>query len=344
MRMRIGFLPTLIFASVAMLPAASAQDETPQRAQVPAALTAYVSNDRFDPGDFGWARGYFVGDAEAEKAAYAVIRSWLDSCSQEEATAVRSALAAMGHPDVDVERLGIASDYCAQFRVLPPAESYPTLDAFLAARREIKPVINTLWQTLALAVRIARPISDDLGGDLHHRQISDQVLRNALSWTEPQPGIGAVESRPEISAAAAPAFHAAVWAELGKVDRDNTRWLKEVVAMSGWPMVSSVGADASGRAWLLVQHADHDPVFQLQVLRLMEPMVAKKEVPARNYAYLYDRIMLKLTGKQRYATQMWCENGTYVPQPLEDPAKLEELRAAMQLEPLAQYQALFGSC
>jgi hypothetical protein len=35
----------------------------------------------------------------------------------------------------------------------------------------------------------------------------------------------------------------------------------------------------------------------------MEPLVAQGEVTKQNYAYLYDRIMLKLAGKQRYATQ-----------------------------------------
>lgn len=243
---------------------------------------------------------------------------------------------------MDVVRLGISNDYCAQFKVLPPPDSYSTLAAFLDARREIKPVIDTLSATLGLAERIARPIKSDLTSDLHHRRISDQVLRLALSW----PGGGGSPERtpPHIAPANIPAFNAYLWAELGKVDRGNTRWLKDVVAKSGWPTVSAFGEDASGHAWLLVQHADHDPVFQLQVLRLMEPLVATKEVSPRNYAYLYDRVMLKLNGKQRFATQMWCENGKFVPQPLEEAASIDQLRGEMQLEPLAEYQANFGAC
>ncbi|TAD72001.1 MAG: hypothetical protein EAY70_13740, partial [Sphingomonadales bacterium] len=94
-------------------------------------------------------------------------------------------------------------------------------------------------------------------------------------------------------------------------------------------------------AWLLVQHADHDPAFQLEVLRLMEPLLAAKEVSPGNYAYLYDRITLKLTGKQRFATQFWCMDGTMQPRLLEQPDQIDELLAAMELEPLDEYRQFF---
>jgi hypothetical protein len=92
-------------------------------------------------------------------------------------------------------------------------------------------------------------------------------------------------------------------------DHANTEWLKGIVAERGWPTISQVGEEAAFNAWLLVQHADHDPLFQLRSLRLMEPLVAQGEVTKQNYAYLYDRIMLKLAGKQRYATQVMCRDG-----------------------------------
>jgi beta-glucosidase len=46
----------------------------------------------------------------------------------------------------------------------------------------------------------------------------------------------------------------------------------------------------------LVQHADDDPVFQLKMLRLMEPLAAGGQVSPRNYALLYDRVMLQMVG------------------------------------------------
>jgi hypothetical protein len=73
----------------------------------------------------------------------------------------------------------------------------------------------------------------------------------------------------------------------------------------------------------------------------MEPLLATREVSAGDYAYLYDRITLKLTGKQRYATQFRCSEGKMQPRPLEQPDQVDELRAAMQLPPLAEYAQFF---
>lgn len=77
----------------------------------------------------------------------------------------------------------------------------------------------------------------------------------------------------------------------------------------------------------------------------MEPLVAEGEVSKGNFAYLYDRIMLKLNGEQRYATQMSCRDGAYVPQPLEEAGRVDELRAEMELDPLSEYLTNFpASC
>lgn len=74
----------------------------------------------------------------------------------------------------------------------------------------------------------------------------------------------------------------------------------------------------------------------------MEPLVAEGEVSKSNYAYLYDRIMLKLVGTQRYATQVMCEDGDYVPRPLEDPERMEEHRADMELVRFSEYRSWFA--
>lgn len=109
-----------------------------------------------------------------------------------------------------------------------------------------------------------------------------------------------------------------------------------------------MGEQAAKQAWLLVQHADHDPVFQLEALQLMEPLVAHGEVSPQDFAYLTDRVMLKLTGKQRYGTQFQCVGGQHVPQPIEDEAAVDRLRrqAGMetQAENTARMRANYGAC
>jgi hypothetical protein len=45
-------------------------------------------------------------------------------------------------------------------------------------------------------------------------------------------------------------------------------------------------------AWLLVQHADHDPAFQRVCLELLGGAVRAGEADVRHHAYLTDRVLL----------------------------------------------------
>ena len=48
--------------------------------------------------------------------------------------------------------------------------------------------------------------------------------------------------------------------------------------------------------------------------------------------------MLKLVGKQRYATQLICRNGRFVPQPLEDERLVDARRQEAGMGTLAEYE------
>ncbi|MEN0111110.1 MAG: DUF6624 domain-containing protein [Planctomycetota bacterium] len=124
--------------------------------------------------------------------------------------------------------------------------------------------------------------------------------------------------------------------ELQQVDRDNTAWMKAVIARHGWPGVSLVGAKASHQAWLLVQHADLDRAFQERCLALMEDAPPGDVKPA-NLAYLEDRIAVGEGRPQRYGTQLRTVGERLVPQPLVDEANVDALRAEVDLPPLAEY-------
>lgn len=115
------------------------------------------------------------------------------------------------------------------------------------------------------------------------------------------------------------------------VDEDNTAYLKAHVEAHGWPTVSAVGRNASQAAWLLAQHADHDPAFQAYCLRLMQAL-PQNEVSLRNIAYLEDRVRVANGEPQLYGTQFYKEGDSFSPRPIEDEGHLEERRAAMGLE------------
>jgi hypothetical protein len=120
-----------------------------------------------------------------------------------------------------------------------------------------------------------------------------------------------------------------------EVDPRNTARMKELIAEAGWLTVSKVGNEASHNAWLLVQHADHDVVFQEECLDLMkrEPT---SEVALRDIAMLEDRVCINSGRPQIYGTQFNARGEAYVPREIEDPEHVDERRAAMGLDSLAE--------
>jgi hypothetical protein len=125
---------------------------------------------------------------------------------------------------------------------------------------------------------------------------------------------------------------------LGAADENNTAWLKVIVQTHGWPGQSLVGAEAASAAWLLVQHADHDPAFQRECLDLMEKAVESGDASAQDLAYLTDRVLRAEGRPQRYGTQFMDGPEGLEPQPLEDPASVDERRASVGLQPLGEYR------
>lgn len=122
------------------------------------------------------------------------------------------------------------------------------------------------------------------------------------------------------------------------VDARHTARLKDIVFRHSWPTVSLVGSEAAAAAWLLVQHADHDPDFQDRCLSLMTHLPCS-EVSATDRAYLEDRVRVNTGRPQLYGTQFHGAGATFEPRPIEDPQRLDERRGCVGLGPFAQYQA-----
>ena len=99
----------------------------------------------------------------------------------------------------------------------------------------------------------------------------------------------------------------------------------------------------------LVNHSG-DLDFQRQVLALIQPLAAKREARPEDYARLYDRLATVDKRPQRYGTQgTTCKDGKHaLPADLEAPEGLEARRAAMGLQPMAEYlpalDKMYGAC
>jgi len=309
----------------------------------PPEIAAYIKDGRFEGGDYGWMRGAFADATAEQKRAYQDLTQWMAACREAALPGMAEELAAMG---IEAPSLAREMPQPAACRApFPLFDRERTFAEFETALRATRPIAETYVAAAQAAQTIALQNAATFGEALTARTIEEQLLRfGTASWgREPLSGVPALPDEQQ------QVLRSLINEAIGRSDTANTEWLKARVARDGWPTISSVGEKGAHAAWLLAQHADTDPVFQAQALRLMEPLAASGEVSKRNYAYLYDRIMLKLTGKQRYGTQ-WaaCEGGKRPLRPLEDESGLAELRRQMDLEPVEDnargMDQLYGPC
>jgi hypothetical protein len=312
----------------------------------PEALAPYIAGDRLEPGDYAWTEGSFADASPGKKAEFETIQSWADNCIAEAKAETRDALAAAGFPAANLDGVAIGPLVCRQAQLYP---QHPDLKSYAQLREQMvlaRPVADSFLMAFGLAAELGNQLGG--GGDFAralagHVQL-DQMLARSLGWGAGAASAGAPELPPVARAIVLARLNTAYFAQ---TERD-AEWLKAAVAREGWPTQSAYGQAAPFQAWLLAQHADHDPLFQLEVLRLMEPLAEQDEVSKSNLAYLHDRIMLKLTGKQRYGTQYHCVDGQRRPQPLEDELAVDRLRSEAGMGTLAENIAsgdrLFGPC
>ena len=115
--------------------------------------------------------------------------------------------------------------------------------------------------------------------------------------------------------------------------------LKQIYDEYGFVGFDLAGEDGSRNFWLMVQHSDHNPDFQKEVLEKMKIEVDKENAIPSNYGLLVDRVNLNTGKKQVYGTQVTynMETGQAYPKPLEDSLKVNERRKSIGLEPIEVY-------
>lgn len=123
-----------------------------------------------------------------------------------------------------------------------------------------------------------------------------------------------------------------------EIDRFNTGRLKSILEHHQWITISKFGKEADDQAWLLVQHADQEPEFQIRCVTILEKLWPLQETNKKNYAYLYDRTTLKRDLRQRYGTQAIVKNNQVELLPIEGRVDdINKRRHEMGLEPLEKY-------
>lgn len=119
----------------------------------------------------------------------------------------------------------------------------------------------------------------------------------------------------------------AMWAPIEQADDENLQALLKMVPKDGWFLKSRYGDKAANAAFHIIQHSD---VAQWKrFVPVLEPLVVTGEVDGQSFGLMYDRLALNEGRPQRYGSQMTCKDGKWVPDRLEDPARVEEWRKAM---------------
>jgi hypothetical protein len=130
------------------------------------------------------------------------------------------------------------------------------------------------------------------------------------------------------------------WEHVKTLDADNVRTLDAFLQEHGWPPVDRVGDKAELGAFLVLQHASL--AMQERYLPMLREAVAKQEAEAGNLALLEDRVALDEGRGQIYGSQVTPTAGRVtLVEPVADPARLDERRAKLGLQPICEYLAEF---
>jgi hypothetical protein len=126
--------------------------------------------------------------------------------------------------------------------------------------------------------------------------------------------------------------------EWAAVDADNFAYLTSLVQQVGWIDTAHFGKQATAAAIIIAKHSS-DPRLMQAILPSVEKDMTYSGISAELFSVLYDESRLTLGYKQRYGTQLAEDKaGPYVV-PLEEPDRVDELRKAIALPPLAEYLA-----
>ena len=118
--------------------------------------------------------------------------------------------------------------------------------------------------------------------------------------------------------------------------RTHQQQAEKILDEYGFVGYDLAGKEGSKNFWLIVQHSDHNPAFQKEVLQKMEIEVKKGNAEPGNYGLLVDRVNINTGQKQIYGTQVAYDTktGQAYPKTLADSAKVNQRRKSIGLEPL----------
>jgi hypothetical protein len=332
---RFSLAATIVFAMSSTYALAHSQES------LPVWVEPYTVNGELSWENIAWVETRFVSTDDA-KSRWKALTDWATMRKRERAAVMRSRLekdgvaaAALPEDCYDDDSCQLVGDIEELIARGPGA--FPAFTALRAAVQEAAPAVEAFRLAVQTSWHVGLQRKDGTGDRLRVAAICDQAYRIAITGMQyPE------RQLPRLSESGLKLFYIGLNAEMRKQDRAHTDFVKRNVVADKWPKRSDLGESGSADLWLIIQHSDQDPVFQHRMLVQLTSAVAAGEANAGQVAYLYDRVMLKLSGKQRYGTQLSCDDGHFAPRPLEkDVGATDRLRKDIGMESMTEYLKLF---
>jgi hypothetical protein len=128
-----------------------------------------------------------------------------------------------------------------------------------------------------------------------------------------------------------------LWKEIEEKDSINLLKVSAILDTHGWLGPEVVGNNGNSALFLVIQHSPLQ--VQLKYIPMLRAAVKAGKARPSSLALMEDRVALRQGKKQIYGSQIGTNPATgidYV-QPLEDPDHVDERRAEVGLQPLADY-------
>lgn len=296
-----------------------------------------------------WVRWRF-SDKAADRAKWRAVLAWAHEVAAERKVAVVAAVARHGVTlgGVNAARPhGYGEPVCDRILAIDfNASSFKTWTRFSHALREVQPVFDGYRLAVEAAQHwAAEELPPSLAGEIEKHTIAEQLYRLdsiLLPVARDQAPLVAFHANAPLALSddGKQMLQLLMRIAYSEEDLRVTAWFKGVIAKGGFPMPKDVGNKAWEAAWRIVRHADHDPEFQMEALDALRAATVERGTSGDFYATHVDQVLPDVTGKQRYGTQVICKDGALALIPLEDEARVEELREAVGLFSLAEQEKM----
>ena len=125
--------------------------------------------------------------------------------------------------------------------------------------------------------------------------------------------------------------------KMTKQDHANLKYVSKILDKYGWISSDVIGFKANQVLFLVIQHSDS--AVQEKYLPLLRQALKEKKAFGYDLALLEDRVLIHRGMKQTYGSQIQCDStgkNCWI-LPIEDELNVDKRRAAVGLQPLAEY-------